>query len=84
MNTKQLMVVAGLMLLATACKEEETVRPAYGAPAVSSPAPATNAVDETDPVYTSDGKGNPIRLKMPQETPTPKQDVMPTDLQSEM
>ena len=76
MSTKQLMVATGLMLLATACKEEETIKPSYGAPVVSSPAPKPNEVD-SDSVYTTEGAGQPVKLRHTSDAPGPKSDVMP-------
>ena len=89
MNTKQLMVVAGLMLLATACKEEEMMRPAYVLPVVSSTVPAPNQID-SDSVHTTDGKSGPMKVRTTEEqgttsetreTASPRQDVMPVQVE---
>lgn len=88
MNAKQLLVAAGLILLATACKEEETIKPSNVPSAVSSPAARPDEID-SDPVYTTDGKSGPLKIKtteesttpQTQEISTPKQDVMPVQVE---
>ena len=80
MNTKQLMVAAGLMFLTTACqKDDDPIRPAYVAPSIGSPAQVVDEID-SDSVYTTDGKGKPVKLRQTSGIPAPKSDVMPTDL----
>jgi hypothetical protein len=64
MSTKQLMVAAGLILLATACKENDTVKPSNVAPAVSSPTQVVDEIVDDDSVYTTEGKGKPVKLKI--------------------
>lgn len=77
MNTKQLLLAAGLVILASACREDDPVKPSYVVPATTTPTPFANEVDR-DSTYTTQGKGD-----LDEVTPTMKKirkDVMPKDL----
>lgn len=74
MNTKQLLFAASLVILVSACQENDPVKPAYVVPATTSPVPLANEVD-SDSAYTTEGKGD-----LDEVTPSAKtirKDVMP-------
>ncbi|MBC3788049.1 hypothetical protein [Spirosoma utsteinense] len=78
MNTKQLLFAAGLVILASACQENDPVRPSYVVPATTTPTPLANEVDR-DSAYTTKGKGD-----LDEVTPsakTTRKDVMPIYVQ---
>lgn len=77
MNTKQLLFAAGLVILASACQENDPVRPSYVVPATTTLTPLANEADR-DSAYTTQGKG-----VLDEVTPlsiVKRRDVMPKDL----
>lgn len=83
MKKNALFVAAGLMILATACSEDDTIKPSYGQTAGSSGQGTTTPIAD-DSVYTVDGVV-PIRVKISpvDQTQTPKSDVMPVTVISQ-
>lgn len=76
MKKKNLLVAAGLVFLAAACKEDYPVIPVRGETEVTSTKPVL-IIPYDDSGNGNDGKGKPVRLKP--EVPNSKYrgDVMP-------
>ena len=79
MNKTSLLVAAGLMILATACQEGDTVKPAtaYVKEGNSLSKNKPRVVEEEDSVLTNVGIVKPVKVR--QEIPGPpyRKDVMP-------
>lgn len=78
MKTKNLLLAAGVLFLASACKENNPVQPA---PVVTPIRNTANQVPELittdDSVYVNVGKGRPVKGKPTPPQPTNKSDGLP-------
>lgn len=75
-----MLVVAGLLLLTTACQETPVV-PSHTVYEESSPAPEL-IIPLNDSVYVK-GKGKPVRMKPEPPVAVPHADVMPLEMVQE-
>ncbi|GAB3809532.1 hypothetical protein GCM10028819_51580 [Spirosoma humi] len=73
------LVVAGLLLLATACKENSPVVPVQAASQETSSEPVL-IVPLDDSVYVNKGKGRPDKVKHEVPGPLYHVDVMPEEI----
>ena len=76
MNKKNLLVATGLVLLATACKEDYPVMPVRGETEVTNPKPVL-VIPFDDLGTGNDGNGKPVQAKPEVPSSTYNKAVMP-------